>query len=348
VSEEWFATHAAGFGPLAARLAGRDLPGSAVRADGDNALRISLPGGPSGGRPPLVLLSYCRALFRLLGEEPGGLADAARSFARSGAGQGFERQGGAGSPRPGGGRGAYARRSGGTFVLRSFGPDDPAPIPSEARREIEGLIARAAGMRPDSARPDREYRLQERSDGRVLFLERIAAGRGEPGPRRGELPRTTCRLLAEMTEPGPEDVFLDPFCGYGGIALERVLAAPYRFVFASDTDAEKIAELKRELGTKAFEKRRRTFFPKVRDALEGSALEAGFVTAIATDPLEAFVAEATRLLAPGGRLVLLVAREMADPPLCEAAAPGDAFVLRERLDVLVSGKKASVLKMSRS
>jgi SAM-dependent methyltransferase len=337
---EWFATHAAGFGPLAARLAARDLPGSTVQADGDNALRIS------SQAEPRAVLAYCRALFRVLGEEPGGLERAARAF-----------RGGAHGP------GVSFRRAGGTFVLRAFGPDDPASIPVESRRAIEALIARATGMRPDSGRSGSEYRLQERADGRVLFLERVAASRAEPEPRRGELPRTTCRLLAEMTGPESDDVFLDPFCGYGGIVLERVLAAPCRFAFASDTDAEKITAVKAELSTKAFEKRRRTFFPKTRDALDSSAFEAGFVTAIATDPpwglyeggmdaseaealLGSFMSEAARLLAPGGRLVLLVSRALSDRAFADLF--GETFVRRECLDVLVSGKKARALRFDRT
>ena len=87
-----------------------------------------------------------------------------------------------------------------------------------------------------------------------------------------------------MTEPDADDVFLDPFCGYGGIALERALAAPYRFVFASDDEPEKIAAVKTALYGPGFEKRRRTIFPKVRDVLDSNAFDEGFVTAIATDP----------------------------------------------------------------
>jgi hypothetical protein len=346
MTAEWFATHAAGFGPLAARLASRDCPGASARPDGDNALRLSLPGDRRLPRPPLALLAYCRGLFRVLAEAPGGLAAASRAIgADRGAAAALE---------------AGGRSSGGgprSFVLRSFGPDDPASLPPEARRALELLIERATGMRPDSERPGREYRLQERSDGRTLFLERAAAPAERP-TRPGELPRTTCRLLAEMTGPAPGDVFLDPFCGYGGIALERVLAAPYRFVFASDADASKVAAVKAALADKAFEKRRRTFFPKVRDALDASAFEPGFLSAIATDPpwglyeggagreeagslVLAFMAEAARLLPSGGRLVLLLGREIE-----LGGSPG--FEPLESYDVLVSGKKARALRLQRS
>jgi predicted RNA methylase len=369
MTEQWFATHAAGFGPVAARLAARDFPGSSIEADGDNALVISAPAAPRGGSPrggaPLVLLSYCRGLFRVLGEARGGLEAAARAIAK-----GRPAFGPAQGGRGGAGRAERAERR--TFVLRSFGPDDPASIPAPLRREIEILIERSTGLRPDSTRPDREFRLQERGDGRVLFLERVATGRSEPEPRRGELPRTTCRLLAEMTEPEADDVFLDPFCGYGGIALERALASPYRFVFAQDLDTEKVAAVKESLSGKGFEKRRKTFFPKARDALDPSAFEAGFVTAIATDPpwglyeegaadaagaealLGAFLAVAARALAPGGRLVLLVSRALGERALGDirrirspAGSGGPAFAPRERLEVLVSGKKASALRLDR-
>ncbi len=251
---------------------------------------------------------------------------------------------------------AKERRAPATFVLRSFGPDDPASLPRELRLSLEQLIARCTGARPDSERPGREYRLQERADGDTLFLERVAAEE-EAAPRRGELPRSTCRLLAELTEPRSDDVFLDPFCGYGGIALERALAGPYRFVFASDLDPEKIAAVKAALSSRLLERRRKTIFPKTRDALDPSAFESGFVTAMATDPpwglygdgpgaeeaaelRRAFLVEAARLLAPEGRLVLLTARG-------NETDPGPWFAERECLEVLVSGKKAKAIRLDR-
>jgi SAM-dependent methyltransferase len=359
MAEQWFAPHAAGFGPLVLRLVERDFPGCLARAEGDNAIRLA-PGpmerGDAASRlvaAPRALLAYCRGLFRVIAEAPGGLERASRSIARDPRTQ--QAIEGAG-PRIGRLRGPF------TFVLRAFGPDDPASLPFDIRRNLESAIARATGLHPDSAlarrpgRPDREFRVQERADGMALFLEREIMA-PEPPARPGELPRTTCRLLAEMTEPRRDDVFLDPFCGYGGIALERALAAPYRFVFASDGDVEKVAAVKAALSGKAFERRRKTIFPKVRDALDGTAFDAGFVTAIATDPpwglyeggvaaseaetlLLGFLSEAARLLAPGGRLALLVARGA-------TVDPGSAFARRERLDVLVSGKKAIALRLER-
>lgn len=336
--KDWFAPHAAGFGPLVARLAARDLPGSTLRRAEDNAIFIS------GDTEPRALHSYCRALFLLLGEGEGGLERAGREFARGSRSLGRIARG--------------IRGVAGGFALRAFGPDDPASLPFDLRRDLESAIALATGLHPDSVRPAREFRLQERADGRTLFLERMRPpSESATRLRAGELPPTTCRLLAEMTEPRSDDVFLDPFCGYGGIALERALAAPYRFVFASDADREKTAAIKEALAAKAFERRRKTIFPKTRDALDGGSFDVGFVTAIATDPpwglyeggpgaaeagelLLGFIAEAARVLAPGGRLVLLTAR-------ATELEGGPQFSRRERLDVLVSGKKACVFRFDR-
>jgi SAM-dependent methyltransferase len=336
MGSRWFAPHAAGFGPLVARLVARDIPGSSPAGSDDSAVAFS------SAAEPRAVLSYCRALFRVLGEAAGGLERAACSF-----------EGAAGSIRFAGGAGRWPR----SFVLRAFDPGDPAPLPPDTRRALEEAIARSTGLRPDSARPDREFRVQERSDGSTYFLERMGSPAEAPA-RNGELPRTTCRLLAEMTEPRPDDVFLDPFCGYGGIALERALAAPYRFVFASDLESEKTAAVKASMSERAFERRRKTIFVKARDALDPEAFDSGFVTAIATDPpwglwqggpgageaerlMGAFLVEAARLLAPGGRLVLLAARGA-------IVEPGADFALAERLDVLVSGKKAKVLRFDRA
>jgi SAM-dependent methyltransferase len=340
---QWFATHAAGFGPLVARLVARDIPGSSPASADDSALTFS------SAEEPRAALRYCRGLFRVIAASPDHLERGARSFEAAAASLPYQARGGRG-------------RGGSTFVLRAFGPDDPAPLPPDTRHALEAAIARTTGLRPDSARPDREFRVQERRGGWTYFLERSnlegeGPNRHGEQPRRGELPRTTCRLLAEMTEPRGDDVFLDPFCGYGGIALERALASPYRFVFATDLDAAKVAEVKSALAGKAFERRRKTIFPKARDALDPAAYEAGFVTAIATDPpwglyeggpgegesealLAGFLATAARLLAPGGRLVLLVARNA-------RLEPGADFELRESLEVLVSGKKARAIRLDR-
>jgi predicted RNA methylase len=354
----YFASFVPGFGGLVRRLIERDAPGSRILSLEDNALRFEYDSEPT------ALFAYCRSLFRLLGEYkpdavrgssvqlPSRLAGAAQAFAR-------DRR-----LLSKIGRARSARNK--TFVLRVFGPDDPESLLDSPRALLEDAIARAVGGRADprGGPGAREFRLQARADGSALFLERLfpPGRRGrEPDLRRGELPRTTCRLLVELTEPRPEDVFLDPFCGYGGIALERALAAPYRFVFAQDRDPAKIAAVKECLRDRAFEKRRKTFFPKVRDALDLEAFSEGFIDAIATDPpwgeyeagpesaeaealLRSFIQRASILLGVGGRLVLLVARSLC--PKIEAAA-GGAFVLREEFPVLISGKKASVLRFDR-
>ncbi len=337
MAQVWFAPHAAGFGPLVARLVARDIPLSSPASADDSALVFR------SAEEPKAALRYCRGLFRVVAESPDRLERGARSFEAAAASLAFQARGERG-------------RGPSTFVLRAFGPDDPAPLPPDTRRALEAAIAGATGLRPDSAKPDREYRVQERASGRTYFLERASFEREAP-TRPGELPRTTCRLLAELTDPGPDDVFLDPFCGYGGIALERALALPYRFVFAADTDQAKVDSVKGEMEGKAFARRRKTFFAKARDALDATAFEPGFVTAIATDPpwglyeggqgaseaeslLGLFMAEAARLLAPGGRLALLVARGA-------SLDLAGRFALRESLDVLVSGKKARVFRLDR-
>jgi tRNA G10 N-methylase Trm11 len=67
--------------------------------------------------------------------------------------------------------------------------------------------------------------------------------------------------------------------------------------------------------------------------------EGGMGKAGAEELVDAFLAEAARLLPPGGRLVFLLSRSL------EAASP--VFELRESFDVLVSGKKAKALRFDR-
>ena len=66
--------------------------------------------------------------------------------------------------------------------------------------------------------------------------------------------------------------------------------------------------------------------------------------------LSAFFVEAERLLGPGGRMVLLLGREM-DLPRSNSTSDGSAqpaaFAIAESYEVLVSGRKAKAIKLER-
>lgn len=241
----------------------------------------------------------------------------------------------------------------GTFAVRCFVGGSPAGHDKAARRALEVEAERILGRRADSARPELELQVALRDDGSAGFLASLRRDRADDRAA-GSLPPSTARLLCELSEPRRDDVFLDPFAGSGSLPLERAGLGPYGMIFSGDSDAASVAALKDKLKEKSFEKRRKTIFPKALDAADLSRFEDGFVTAIVTDPpwgafdgrgedeirtlYAAFLREAGRVLASGGRAVLLVAREgPLDAALRDAESP---LAIAEDLSVLVSGRKA--------
>ena len=246
-----------------------------------------------------------------------------------------------------------------TFALRFFLDGSPSPIEQSARSRLEGALASATGLRPDSQHPGLEFQLALRSDHTASLLwNRFPSqtGRGEAGA----LPASTARLLVELSHPRATDIFLDPFCGSGAIPLDRA-RIPYKMIFAGDREEKELARVKKALAEPCMAKKRKTIFPKVLDARDLSRFDTGFFTAIVTDPpwgrherietdalkelYQRFLAEAARCLAPHGRLVLLTGRS---GPVAEGtiSIPFD-FDTEARYEVLVSGQKALVLCLVR-
>jgi hypothetical protein len=340
---------AAGFRPLVERLVARDFGPDSVQDGDDSSVTILVDA-------PFRVPGYAQASSLVIDSvDCEDLEEAFRSFAarlRGGEGKAellrvfrdkaFMRSG-------------RAER----FAVRGFFRNTPEFPGVEARAALEGAVTRLTAARPDSGRPDVELAVVLRDGGSAYFS---AVRRGSPEAKdtaAGELPRTTARLLCELTDPRDDDVFLDPFMGSGSIPLERARMGPYKMIFASDRDEASVARVKERLKGKDFERKRKTFFPKRLDARDLSRFEDGLFTAIATDPpwgdwegldqeellalYASFLGEARRLLAPSGRLVLLVGRSGALERTMDGAAAD--WRIAESYEVLISGKKARALRL---
>jgi tRNA G10 N-methylase Trm11 len=238
-------------------------------------------------------------------------------------------------------------------------------IPGEALSRLEDGFSALSGLRPDRRGGGGELCVLLRAEGEAFLLFRESTAEplpspfGDPVP--GELPAHTARLLCECSSPRDDDLFLDPFAGTGSLPFHRALMAPFRLVFAQDIDPDRYGLMRARLTSKLLAPYKKRIFPKLRDARDLSAFEDGSVTAIVTDPpwghwegggsgaeasgiLQSFLDSARRVLAPEGHIVLLLSRGMADAfPLGDGVAR--SYRLIERLDVLISGRKASVVIM---
>ena len=252
-------------------------------------------------------------------------------------------------------RGGRAER----FAVRGFSRNTPEFPGAAARAALESAVSRLTSARPDSDRPDVELAVAFRDDGKAYFSSSRRSHAESRETAAGELPRWTARLLCELTDPKPDDVFLDPFMGSGSIPLERARMGPYKLIFASDRDQALVDKVKNRLKEKDFERKRKTFFPKQLDARDLSRFEDALFTAIAADPpwgdweglksnelidlYAAFLKEAKRVLAPKGKLVLLVGRSGALEQAMNTVE--SKWKIAEVYDVLISGKKARAVRI---
>lgn len=227
-------------------------------------------------------------------------------------------------------------------------------MPRRMRAELERLLAGERWLRPDRSNPDVEFWLLARREGLGLVGLRLTRHTAyEKTLAQGELRPELCHLLCLISEPSATDVVLDPFCGSGAIPLERARAFSYRKVLAGDHDAQAIKSLRKRVRRQG-----KDFAIGRWDALNLHTFAPNSVDRIITDPpwgyyrapaanltdfLRSTLEEFHRVLRSGGLVVLLLGQ----PKLLEAClrdAPA-VWALEERYDILVSGKKASVLKL---
>ncbi len=237
----------------------------------------------------------------------------------------------------------------GTFRVIASVANQLVSLESGVMEAIEQRIAEKTRMRPNRAKPDHEFWLAERSEGYGFFARRLSHHQAyDKSLQKGELRPELANILCRLSDPAPTELFLDPFCGSGAIAIQRAKFFAPGLVIASDIDEGKVEALKdriKELGL------RKRMLVRRDDALKLGRYEDGSIHKIVTDPpwghflelpskdfYRAMLTEFARILRPGGKLVILTTEEL----------PGiEAFTLENRFNILVSGKKASVYVVRR-
>ena len=339
----YYSTFVSGFQDLIPRVLARRLPGAVIRQVLDGAVLYEAP----ADRQMITSLRCFNNSFAVLRTQAGswdGLSQFVRTLSSD-----------AELPRLVREHLSPGRHGFRVVVSRE---NQLVPLPESLLQPLEKRLARGSGLYPNRGRPQVEFWLLFRREGLFLFLLRLtrqAAGeaRLEPGELRPEL----ANLLCELSDPDATDVFLDPFCGSGSIPLERASLAPYRLIFAQDTDPGRVKALRQRV--KGLRKpAQRTFFAKQVDARSMEGFDDSFVDKVVTDPpwglYEALeerpadlhreaLAECVRVLRPNGLLVWLTARDDELEAVVKEAVEG--FVVEERYPILVSGRKASVYRL---
>jgi len=214
---------------------------------------------------------------------------------------------------------------------------------------IERRISEKSGLRLNRSKPDHEFWLLERSEGHAFFALRLSHHRSyDKALQKGELRPELANILCRLSDPKPNELFLDPFCGSGAIPIQRAKFFPSGLTIASDSDEKKVESLKERIKELDLKKR---VVVRRDDALNLARYEGGSIHKIVTDPpwghftdvptaefYPAMLDEFARVLRPGGKLVILTAENL---------APDERFALTKKFNILVSGKKAAVYVMER-
>ena len=227
------------------------------------------------------------------------------------------------------------------------------------RKQFEDEARHVSKKPIDNRKPETELWVAKRHEGVALFMLRLRNEVRSVAQRpRGRLSPQLGALLCRLSDPSPEDIFLDPFCGWGGIFLER-LRWKYQMAFANDKDPRCVDSVKRELNASKKNWRKRTYIRK-GDGTHLADFSNGFISAIVTDPpwgefdrkltdVKSFYSTTlgnfTRVLKNDGVLILLTGRSV---PVAEVIAEClFTLMIEEEHEILVSGKKATIYKMKK-
>lgn len=224
---------------------------------------------------------------------------------------------------------------------------------------VEMRISKVKGLKIDRSKPDIEFWFLYRSERLGFFMMRLTKHKAyEKILHKGELRPELSHILCSISEPDADDIFLDPFCGYGSIPIERALSFSYNMIFAIDRDREKIKNLRQKIKESKYKKMKRSFLAKSGDSLNLDTFETHFIDRIVTDPpwglfkdvgmniaefYPLMLKEFYRVLKTRGIIVVVTAeKEEFENSILKF---GNNMELEKKYNILVSGKKAAVYKI---
>lgn len=231
-------------------------------------------------------------------------------------------------------------------------------VNNDVLRQMEQTIARIPGFKVNRVKPDHEFWFLYRSEKVGFFMLRFTKHTSyDKVLQKGELRPDLSHVLCRLSEPSENDIFLDPFCGYGAIPFERVRMLPYNIMFISDISEEQVKFCKTK-ASQINKKNKKQIIICQADALSMDKYEDGFIDKIVTDPPWGFyedidmsisdfynlmLKELNRILKQGGIMIILTAQRDALEQAINSI--NEHVSILKKYDILVSGKKASIYKI---
>ena len=215
--------------------------------------------------------------------------------------------------------------------------------------KLENKIIEATNLKVHKSLPDVEFWLYIRREKHAYFGIRLTHNKEQKKIlARGELRSELSHILAYISNPSKNDVFLDPFSGSGSIPKEIIKSFPYRKIIVIDND--KI--LVDKLGKYKDINKKNVVIQKM-NALHLYNIKNETINKIVTDPpwgitmgknlnLNVFyknmLNEFKRILVKNGVAIIL----MGNNDIFENILNNNDFTVEKTYNILVSGKKARI------
>lgn len=234
------------------------------------------------------------------------------------------------------------------------------PVSNNLLKSMERQLSAIPILHVDRLKPEIEFWFLLRREKIGIFMIRLTKKTStEKRLNKGELRPELCDILCTISEVKKDDIFLDPFCGYGAIPFARETMFKYNTIFAFDNDWEKVWKLKEKIKhNNESESKTSNIIVRQVDALCLSLLEDCSVNKIVTDPpwglyedvgmeMEGFydkmMKEMYRVLKTNGIIVILTAnKDELEKVLLNFR---NKLKILNKYNILVSGKKAAVYKI---
>ena len=247
----------------------------------------------------------------------------------------------------------WAMKGASSFRIIASKENQTESVESNLLIKLERFFSYRLKLKTNRSKPDVEVWFISRSEGIFLIGVRLTRTSSyEKTLQKGELKPELANILCFISEPGKEDVFLDPFAGSGAIPIERAKAFPFKQVIASEVDKNAFEKLQK----KVLESKLNITLGKW-DALDLASIPDSSVSKIVTDPpwgifsqpgfdLEVFytrmLKEFIRILQKDGILTIVMGQKELFEGILK---PLSELILAEKYDILVSGKKAAIYKL---
>lgn len=244
-----------------------------------------------------------------------------------------------------------------TFKVSYVDKNILSTMNDRARNEVNRFIIKHFHLCSEkSSQNFEEFWILKRSEGLHLFLYRISKSRKRK-LFKGELRPELAHTIVSISNPNKNDIFLDPFAGYGGLTNDMA-KSPFQKLYISDINQE---------CTKIITSKIKSIVPNRTSDIEiicsdflTAKLPKNTFTKIVTDPpwgmfeeiddLQEFYFKILQkfflILKKDGITVLLVSREINIPEILnQHNIPLECI---EEFEILLSGRKASIYKLKKT